>query len=174
MSRMKIAQFAASAQLLLAVIELCLAFDPNVRFHEPAQSNQRWNYSYVNLKKVPGCRLNTTPYISITVTNQSLCIKECLKTNGICRSINLRTLSVDYHECEILPTDIYREPSSFVQESDYNHFLIKVRTIHGPVSLFVWDFINKFKPSTLCFCDQSWVFSRVRLGSSVQIWPKPF
>ena len=119
--------FGLILYLLLSIIDLFLAFDPNVRFHEE-HNNQRFNYSYVNLKKIPGHKLNVVPYTSITVKNQSLCIKECLKTNGICQSINLKTVSVDVHECEILSKDIYT--SELIQQSDYNHYLVKVCTCH--------------------------------------------
>jgi len=110
--------------LLLSIIDLFFAFDENIRFHKPLH-NQRLNYSYVNLKKLPGYKVTADPYFALTVQNQSVCIKECLKTNGICRSINLRTVSVDVHECEILSTDIYFSKNLTI-ESGYNHFVIKV------------------------------------------------
>ena len=108
---------------LSSIVDLFLAFDPNVRFHRK-HNNQRFNYSYVNLKKVPGHKLNAVPFTSVTVKNQSVCIKECLKTNGVCQSINLKTLSVGVHECEILSTDIYL--SQLIQQTNWNHYVIKV------------------------------------------------
>jgi len=112
--------------LVLSIIDLfvvAIGVDSNVRFHGSIP-NQRLNYSYVNLKRIPGYKLNVVPYIAITVKNQSLCIKECLKTNGICKSLNLRNLSTGVHECEILTTDIYC--SGLVKRNDTIHYIIAV------------------------------------------------
>jgi len=102
-----------------------IAFDSNIRVHE-AHNKHRLNYSYVNLKKVPGHKSDAIPFASVYIKNESICVKECLKTNGICKNINLKTCSIDVYECEInLATDIYH--SDLIQERDYNHYVIKVR-----------------------------------------------
>ena len=60
-------------------------FSPNIRYHE-THPNVTFNYSYMNLKKWQGYKLELTPLDSFTATNKSSCVKACLKTKGILQS----------------------------------------------------------------------------------------
>ena len=99
-------------------------FSTNIRYHAP-HPNVSLNYSYINLKYLKGYKLDVTPLASYTVNNKSLCAKECLKTKGACKSINLRQMDVGF-ECEILGEDIYTSDYQLTNDSTTTHSIISV------------------------------------------------
>jgi PAN domain. len=108
-----------------------LCDEPNVRYHGPmiSQSMPRLNYSYINLKKVPGHNLNVVPLFTITVRNLTNCYSECLKTKGSCKSMNVKD-SLEWPgmlNCSLLDSDIFRNASLLVKETASTHFAIMVR-----------------------------------------------
>ena len=101
-------------------------FSPNVRYHAP-QQNASFNYSYINLKHLKGYKLEVTPLATYSVNNRSLCVKECLKTKGACKSINTRQVTNGF-DCEILDQDIYTTAGDKLKiENGTTHSLIAVR-----------------------------------------------
>ena len=111
-----------------------LCQDPNIRYHGPMLSqkmSRRLNYSYVNLKKLPGYRLSVVPFSTTTVRNLTKCYSECLKTNGRCKSMNVERSpesSGIFFSCSLLETDIFRHPSKLMKEVNSTHFAIMVQT----------------------------------------------
>ena len=101
-------------------------FTPNVRYHS-AHPNASFNYSYINLKHLKGYKLDVTPLATYSVNNRSLCVKECLKTKGACKSINTRQVTNGL-DCEILDQDIYTTAGDKLKiENGTTHSLIAVR-----------------------------------------------
>ena len=107
-----------------------LCYDPNIRYHSPIISPNmpRLNYSYVNLKKVPGHHLSVVPFSTMTVRNLTNCYSECLKSNGSCKSMNVMNSleSPGMLNCSLLDTDIFQYPNKFVEKTDSTHFAIMV------------------------------------------------
>ena len=102
-------------------------FSPNVRYHQPSNQSLAFNYSYINVKKLINYTLAyTTPLLDFEVTNKTKCVKECVKTEGLCKSINLRTLTPNGYHCQILAQDIYTMPRNLVAEISSVHYVIAV------------------------------------------------
>ncbi|XP_066918234.1 uncharacterized protein [Clytia hemisphaerica] len=97
-------------------------FSPNIRYHSP-HANTSLNYSYINLKHVKGHKLDVTPLATYSVKNRSMCVKECVKTKGECKSINLQQQTNGYG-CEILDKDIYITRGKLVNDPSITHSLI--------------------------------------------------
>eukprot|EP00111_Clytia_hemisphaerica_P005668 TCONS_00016453-protein len=105
-------------------------FSPNVQYNSP-HPNASFNYSYINLKHLKGYKLDVTPLATYSVSSRSLCVKECVKTKGDCKSINTRQVA-NKLECEILGTDIYKSRNNIVPANDSIHSLISNGCLKNP------------------------------------------
>ena len=105
-------------------------YSPGVRYHAPKQ-NASFNYSYVNLKYMPGYKLNSAVLTKITQTNKTDCVKQCLLTDGLCISINIQNLTDgngNEIDCYLLKNDLYRLLSSALWKMDgWTHYIISVK-----------------------------------------------
>ena len=99
-------------------------FSPNVRYHAP-HPNASFKYGYINLKHLKGYKLDVTPLATYSVNNRSLCVKECLKTKGECKSINTRQIANGF-ECDVLGHNIYTSGDKLVKNSTNVHSFIAV------------------------------------------------
>ena len=124
--------FCCSLVFILLQTELTFGnlshqFSPNVRYHQPSNQSLAFNYSYINVKKLINHTLAyTTPLLDLEVTNKTKCVKECVKTEGLCKSINLRALIPDGYRCQILAQDIYTMPRNLVAHINSVHYVIAV------------------------------------------------
>ncbi|XP_066936198.1 uncharacterized protein [Clytia hemisphaerica] len=108
-------------------------FSPNIRYHQPTNQSSAFNYSFINVKKLKGYILSyTSPLADFEVANKTKCVKECVKTEGLCKSINLITLTTDGYQCQILAHDIYTTPRNLITQSDSTHYIITNKCMKSP------------------------------------------
>ena len=100
-------------------------FSPNVRYHGQ-HAEKGLNYSYINLKYLRGYKLAVTPLLATSVQNRTECVRKCLSTKGVCKSINIERVNDASWDCEILASDVYSSPGKLVNNSKVTHSIIAV------------------------------------------------
>ena len=88
---------------------------------------------YINMRKSTGYKLDVTPYKSIHVEDERSCTMECIKSNGVCLSINLESdTEMMSYQCHLLDTDYFRvnDPSKYLKIADFSHLMIEVSLIN--------------------------------------------
>ena len=115
--------------LVVLVLAGNAPFTPSVRYHGSHQ-NVSLNYSYINFKYLKDKKLNITPINSFNLPNRTSCVKECLKTQGICKSLNVKEGRNGGFDCEVLQTDIYNEEiEKLIVDNGTTHYVVAVSII---------------------------------------------
>ena len=115
--------------LYIGIVALVLGsnipFTPSVRYHGPHQ-NVSLNYSYINIKYMKNRKLNVVPFATFNLPNRTSCVKECAKTQGVCKSLNVKEVNGGF-DCEVLDTDIYsEEDGKLMADANTTHYVIAV------------------------------------------------
>ncbi|XP_066926867.1 uncharacterized protein [Clytia hemisphaerica] len=117
--------------LILSVLGSNSPFTPAVRYHGPHQ-NASLNYSYINIKYLKNQKLNVVPFAVFNLLNRTSCVKECVKTHGVCKSLNVKKINGGFN-CEILDTDKYSEvDGALIADSETTHYVIANQCFKNP------------------------------------------
>ena len=85
--------------------------------------------------------LNVMPFKIGLVVKQDTCLLSCVADQR-CVSLNIAKSSSGQYRCELLATDMFRNPNSLMTTANttYNHLTIKVKRDNSITFLFVLEF----------------------------------
>ena len=113
-------------------IFLCcpISTNSNVIHHSAANTSlfhdQKSGLRFAKFVQLPTLYLNVMPFKIGLVVKQDTCLLSCVADQR-CVSLNIGKSSSGQYRCELLATDMFRNPNNLTINTNYHHLTIQVR-----------------------------------------------